>query len=169
MKLTKVVLLLSVISLSACTVPTSRTHFMELMKEDSGIGPWKRMTFSKTIDQPFEKAFNNINDKLQGCIPGGYQNVTMRGNNINSEFVNNNNQIEKVSSDKAEITIQQYHSNTILQSDGGFYLLAADMSRINEHSIKIDFYTGKHYLSIAEAIEFWANGSNKCHGIGGNP
>ncbi|NVK21631.1 MAG: hypothetical protein HWD86_03875 [Kangiellaceae bacterium] len=156
--------------LSACgTVPKSRMHFIELMKEESGVGPWKRMAFSKTIEKPFQKAFDNINDKLLGCVPGGYQTVTMRGSSMSSQSVNNNSRIEKVGSDKAEITIQQYHSGTVMQSDGGFYLLAVDMARVGEQSVRLDFFVGKHYLGLAEAVEHWANGSEKCHGIGGNP
>ena len=157
-------------SLWSCgTVPTSRAHFIELMKEETGAGPFKRMVFSKDINQSFNDVFANIDDKLQGCVPGGYQTVTMRGSSMSTQSVNNNDRIELVSPDKAEVTIQQYHSGTVMQSEGGFYLLAADVHRTSESSVRIDFYTGKHYLAIAEAIEQWANGSEQCHGIGGNP
>jgi hypothetical protein len=163
-------LLMACINLSSCgTVPTSRSHFIELMKEETGVGPFKRMAFSKTISQPFDAVFDNIDDKLQGCIPGGYQTVTMRGSSMSSQSVRNNDRIEKVSLGKAEITIQQLHSGTVMQSEGGFYLLAADVNRLDQNSVRIDFYMGKHYLGIAEAVEQWANGSQKCHSIGGNP
>ena len=171
MKLAISVLLLGTIaSLCSCgTVPNSRAHFIELMKEESGIGPFKRMVFSKTISEPFDKVIANIDDKLQGCIPGGFQTVTMRGSSMSSQTVRNNDRIEKVSPDKAEITMQQYHSGTLMQPEGGSYLLAADVFRLSENSVRIDFFTGKYYLGIAEAIEHWANGSEQCHGIGGNP
>ena len=139
------------------------------MKEESGVGPFKRMVFSREVSQPFDSVFNNIDDKLQGCVPGGYQSTTMRGSSISTQTVRNNDRIERISEYKAEITIQQQHSGTVMQSEGGFYLLAADLSKIDEKSVRIDFFTGKHYLGIAEAIEHWANGSEKCHDIGGNP
>jgi hypothetical protein len=171
MKLQNVVLLSIIcISLSACgTVPKSRSHFVELMKEGTGMGPFKRMAFSKVIPKPFAAVFDNINDKLLGCIPGGYQTTTMRGSSMSTLSVTNHNKIEKVTQDKAEITLQHFHSATLMQSDGGFYLLAADLHRIDQTSVRIDFFTGQHYLAIAEAIEQWAQGSQKCHGIGGNP
>ena len=171
MKVLKYVFLLIIcINLFACgTVPKSREHFVELMKEETGVGPFKRMAFSKTVSQPFDEAFDNIDDKLQGCVPGGYQTVTMRGSSMSTLSVSNNDRIEKVNPDKAEVTIQQYHSATLMQSEGGFYLLAADLIRIDKNTVRIDFFTGKHYLAIAEAIEQWAKGSQQCHGIGGNP
>lgn len=160
----------ALLGLVACgTAPTSRTHFIELMKEETGVGPFKRMVFSKTVPKSFDEAFANIDDKLQGCVPGGYQTTTIRGSSMSTQSVKNNDRIERVSPNKAEITIQQYHSGTVMQSEGGFYLLAADLNRLSENSVRIDFFTGKHYLGIAEAIEQWANGSEKCHGIGGNP
>ncbi len=168
--MTIVLIVASILSISACgTAPKSRAHFKELMMEGSGVGPWKRMTFSKTIQQSFNKAFGLINKKLQSCVPEGYQTVRMSGGNISSQSVNNNSRIERVSAGKAEITVQQFHSGTVMQSEGGFYLLAADMAKISNSSIKIDFFVSKHYLSVADAIENWANGSEKCHGIGGNP
>ena len=155
---------------SAVVVPKSRPHFIKLMKEGVGDGMFKSTTYSKTILQSFETAFANIDDKLKGCVPGGYQTMTMRGSQITSSLsVVNRERIEKVSPTKAEITIQQKHSSTILQSKGGFYLLAADLHKIDERSIKIDFYTANHYKKIADAIEQWSKGSQKCHGIGGNP
>jgi len=170
MKLKYTFLLIVCISLISCgTVPKSRGHFIELVKEETGFGPFKRMAFSKRVSRPFDQVFNNIKDKLEGCIPGGYQTMSMRGSSMSSLSVTNNNRIEKVSKNKAEITMQQKHSSTAMQSTGGFYLLAADIHRIDSKSVRIDFFTGKHYLSIAEAIEQWAKGSNKCHGIGGNP
>ena len=65
----------------------------------------------------------------------------------------NNQRVERVSPDKAEITVQQYHSSTVGQSEGGFYLLAADVLRVDKKSVRIDFYTAKHYAGIADAIE----------------
>ena len=88
---------------------------------------------------------------------------------MSSLSVHNNQRVERVSRDKAEITIQQIHSSTAMQSEGGFYLLAADVLRQDNKSVRIDFYTAKHYAGIADAIEKWAQGSPKCHGIGGNP
>ena len=82
--------------------------------------------------------------------------------------VQNNQRVERVSPNKAEITVQQYHSSTVGQSEGGFYLLAADVLRVDNKSVRIDFYTAKHYAVIADAIEKWAQGSQNCHGIGGN-
>lgn len=159
-----------VISLSACgTVPQSRAHFIELMKERTGSGPFQRMAFSKVVAQPFDKAVANIDDKLRRCVPGGYAQTTMRGPGVSSLSVQNNQRVDRVSPNKAEITVQQHHSSTVMQSEGGFYLLAADVLRRDNKSVRIDFYTGKHYAGIAEAIEKWAQGSQKCHGIGGNP
>ena len=160
------------ILVNACgTVPESRSHYIQLVKEKqgSGVGPFKVLVFSKTITQPFDAVFNNIDDKLQGCVPGGYQSTTMRGSSTSTLRVANNDRIEKVAPGKAEVTIQQYHSGTVMQSEGGFYLLAADVQALDADSVRLDFYTAKHYIAIAEAIEQWANGSDKCHGIGGNP
>ncbi len=156
---------------SCGTVPESRQHYIELLTEEqgTGMGPFKRMVFSKDVAQPFDAVFENIDDKLQGCVPGGYRSTTMRGSSMSSETVVNNDRIEKVSENKAEITVQQQHSGTIMQSEGGFYLLAADVHRVDEKSVRIDFFTAKHYIGIADAIEQWANGSQQCHGIGGNP
>jgi hypothetical protein len=159
-----------IISLSACgTVPQSRAHFIELMKEGTGSGPFQRMAFSKVVAQPFERAVANIDDKLRRCVPGGYTQTTMSGAAVSTLSVQNNQRVERVSQDKAEVTVQQYHSSTVSQSEGGFYLLAADVLRSDKKSVRIDFYTGKHYAGIADAIEKWAQGSPKCHGIGGNP
>jgi hypothetical protein len=171
MKLQRVSLLVMlVISLSACgTVPESREHYIELMKERTGSGSFQRMAFSKVVTRPFDKAVANIEDKLRRCVPGGYTQTTMSGSSVSSLSVNNNQRVERVSPNKAEITVQQYHSSTVMQSEGGFYLLAADVLRRDKKSIRIDFYTGKHYVGIADAIEKWAQGSQKCHGIGGNP
>lgn len=158
------------LGLSACgTVPESREHFVELMKEGTGVGPFKRLAFTKVVAQPFDAAFANIEDKLAGCVPGGYQSVSMRGSSMSSLSVSNNQRIERVSAGRAEITIQQYHSATVRQSEGGFYLLAADMRLEGSDSLAIDFYVGQHYLALADAVEQWAKGSDQCHGIGGNP
>src|SRR5687767_10791110 len=60
-------------SLTACgTVPQSRSHFIELMKEQTGSGSFQRMAFSKTVARPFDPVVANIDDKLQRCVPGGH-------------------------------------------------------------------------------------------------
>ena len=157
-------------SLTACgTVPQSRGHFIELMKEQTGSGPFQRMAFSKVVARPFDTVVANIDDKLRRCVPGGYTQTTMGGGSMSTLSVQNNQRVERVSPNKAEITVQQYHSSTVMQSEGGFYLLAADVLRLDNKSVRIDFYTGKHYAGIADAIEKWAQGSQNCHGIGGNP
>lgn len=171
MKLQRISLLaIFVISLSACgTVPQSREHYIQLIKDPTGMGSSQKMVFSKVVARPFDKAVANIEDKLRRCVPGGYTQTTMRGSGVSSLSVKNNQRVVRVSPNKAEITVQQYHSSTVMQSEGGFYLLAADVLRRDRKSIRIDFYTAKHYASIANAIEKWAKGSKKCHGIGGNP
>jgi hypothetical protein len=157
-------------SLTACgTVPQSRAHYIELMKEQTGSGPFQRMAFSKTVARPFDTAVANIDDKLRRCVPGGYRQTSVGSGGVSTLSVQNNQRVEKVSPDKAEITVQQYHSATVQQSEGGFYLLAADVQRVDKKSVRIDFYTAKHYIGIADAIEKWAQGSQNCHGIGGNP
>jgi hypothetical protein len=170
MKLEKISLLaILVLSLSACgTVPQSRAHYIELMKEPTGFGPFQRMAFSKVVARPFDKVVANIDDKLRRCVPGGYTQTTMSGGGMSTLSVQNNQRVERVSRDKAEVTVQQYHSSTAMQSEGGFYLLAADVLRRDKKSVRIDFYTAKHYAGIADAIEKWAQGSKKCRGIGGN-
>ena len=157
-------------SLTACgTVPQSRQHFIELMKEQTGSGPFQRMAFSKVVARPFDTVVANIDDKLRRCVPGGYTQTTMGGGSMSTLSVQNNQRVERVSPNKAEITVQQYHSSTVMQSKGGFYLLAADVLRLDNKSVRIDFYTAKHYAGIADAIEKWAQGSQNCHRIGGNP
>jgi len=156
-------------SLTACgTVPQSRTHYIELMKEQTGSGPFQRMAFSKVVARPFDTVVTNIDDKLRRCVPGGYTQTTMGSGGMSTLSVQNNQRVERVSPTKAEITVQQYHSSTVAQSEGGFYLLAADVLRLDNKSVRIDFYTAKHYAGIADAIEKWAQGSQNCHGIGGN-
>jgi hypothetical protein len=157
-------------SLTACgTVPQSREHFIELMKEQTGSGPFQRMAFSKVVARPFDTVVANIDDKLRRCVPGGHTQTTMGGGSMSTLSVQNNQRVERVSPNKAEITVQQYHSSTVMQSEGGFYLLAADVLRLDNKSVRIDFYTAKHYAGIADAIEKWAQGSQNCHRIGGNP
>jgi hypothetical protein len=156
--------------LTACgTVPQSRAHYIELMKEQTGSGPFQRMAFSKVVARPFDTAVGNIDDKLRRCVPGGYRQTSVGAGGVSTLSVQNNQRVEKVSPTKAEITVQQYHSSTVGQSEGGFYLLAADVLRLDSKSVRIDFYTAKHYAGIADAIEKWAQGSQNCHGIGGNP
>ncbi len=139
-------------SLTACgTVPQSRGHYIELMKEQTGSGPFQRMAFSKVVARPFDTVVANIDDKLRRCVPGGYTQTTMGGGSMST------------------LSVQKYHSSTVSQSEGGFYLLAADVLRRDNKSVRIDFYTAKHYAGIADAIEKWAQGSQNCHGIGGNP
>ena len=157
-------------TLTACgTVPQSRGHFIELMKEQTGSGPFQRMAFSKVVARPFDTVVANIDDKLRRCVPGGYTQTTMGGGSMSTLSVQNNQRVKRVSPNKAEITVQQYHSSTVMQSEGGFYLLAADVLRRDNKSVRIEFYTAKHYAGIADAIEKWAQGSQNCHGIGGNP
>src|SRR5262245_21029568 len=174
MKLPTIVILAAIlaISLAACgTVPQSRAHFIELMKEQKGTGSgaFERMIYSKTVARPFDPAVANIDDKLRRCVPGGYRQTTTGGGGVSTLSVQNNQRVERVSPDKAEVTVQQYHSATVQQSEGGFYLVAADVLRVDSKSVRIDFYTVKHYIGIADAIEKWAQGSQSCHGIGGNP
>ena len=157
-------------SLAACgTVPQSLAHYIELMKEQTGSGPFQRMAFSKVVARPFDTVLANVDDKLRRCVPGGYTQTTMASGSMSTLSVQNNQRVERVSPNKAEITVQQYHSSTVGQSEGGFYLLAADVLRVDNNSVRIDFYTAKHYVGIADAIEKWAQGSKSCHGIGGNP
>ena len=139
------------------------------MKEQTGSGPFQRMAFSKVVARPFDTVVANIDDKLRRCVPGGYTQTTMGGGSMSTLSVQNNQRVERVSPNKAEITVQQYHSSTVMQSKGGFYLLAADVLRLDNKSVRIDFYTAKHYAGIADAIEKWAQGSQNCHRIGGNP
>ncbi len=157
------------VTMAACgTVPQSRSHYIELVKDYKGWGASQRLVFSKTVERPFEKVVADIGDKLQRCVPGGYSQTTVRGGSMSSLSVKNNQRIAVVSEDKAEVTVQQFHSSTAMQSKGGFYLLAADVFRQGKGAVRIDFYTGKHYAGLAEAIEKWAQGSQRCHGIGGN-
>lgn len=168
--LQKTVLVIACLILASCmTVPESREHFVDLMKVESGSGPFKRMAFSKSVSHSFNDVFNRIDKKLNTCVPEGFTSTTMRSNSMSSNSVTNNDRIVKVSANTAEITIQQHHSDTLMQSDGGFFLLAGDVIGVDDGSARIDFYTSKHYLNIADAIEQWANGSSKCHGVGGNP
>ncbi len=159
-------------SLTVCgTVPQSRSHYIELIKEQAGTGsgPFQRMAFSKVVARPFDTVVANVDDKLRRCVPAGSKQTTMGGGSMSTLSVQNSQRVERVSPIKAEITVQQYHSSTVGQSEGGFYLLAADVLRVDNKSVRIDFYTAKHYAGIADAIEKWAQGSQNCHGIGGNP
>lgn len=162
-------LAISVVMAACGTVPQSREEFVHAIQNYNGLMASQTLVYSKEMDQPFDKAFANIEDKLARCIPEGYTETSMRGNLGFSNTVHNNQRIERVSPDKAEITIQQHHSDTYRQSEGGSYLLAADLFKQGNNKVRLDFYTGKHYASIAEAIEQWSAGSQKCHGIGGNP
>lgn len=158
-----------ILSVAGCgTVPQSRQHYIETLQDYSGFGSSQKMIFSKTVNQSFEPAVSNIEDKLMSCIPEGYSQTTVRGIGMSSLSVKNNQRVERASPDKAEVTVQQFHSSTAMQSKGGFYLLAADVLRQGPDAVRIDFYTSKHYSGIADAIVEWAKGSEKCHGIGGN-
>src|SRR5713101_2818339 len=156
-------------SLTVCgTVPQSRSHYIELIKEQAGTGSgsFQRMAFSKVVARPFDSVVADAFNKLRRCVPAGSKQTTMGGGSMSTLSVQNSQRVERVSPIKAEITVQQYHSSTVGQSEGGFYLLAADVLRVDNKSVRIDFYTAKHYAGIADAIEKWAQGSQNCHGIG---
>lgn len=170
-KVTTILLLAAAGVLAACstTVPQSREHYIELMQGYSGIGASQRLIYSREVDRPFEQVIANIEDRLNQCIPEGYTQTSVRGTLASSSTVSNNQRIEVVSQDKAEVTVQQHHTGTYMQSEGGFYLLAADIFREQSDRVRLDFYTAKNYAPVAEALEKWSQGSRQCHGIGGNP
>lgn len=171
MKYVTAILLLAIAAtLTACgTVPQSRQHYIELLQNYDGFGESQMLIYSKEVERPFEAVVANIEAKLNECVPEGYTQTTIRGNLPSSSTVTNNQRIEIVSRDKAEVTVQQHHTGTAMQSEGGLYLLAADVIREDSNKVRLDFYTGKPYSPIAEAIEKWSGGSGECHGIGGNP
>ncbi|WP_308366699.1 MULTISPECIES: hypothetical protein [unclassified Microbulbifer] len=165
---TALLLLAAAAILTACgTVPQSRSHYIELIQNHNGLGSSQKLIYSKEVNRPFEVVVANIENRLNQCVPEGYTQTSVRGNLASSSTVTNNQRIEIVSPNKAEVTVQQHHTGTYMQSEGGLYLLAADVTKAQPNKVRLDFYTAKHYAPIAEAIENWAQGSGQCHGIGG--
>lgn len=168
-KITAAVVATLTLLLTACgTVPQNRAHFVELMQNPTGLGKSFALVYSKEINAAFDSAVANIGARLEQCIPAGHTQVGTIGGSPHSNTVSNNHRIEKVSATKAELTIQQHHTDMMMQAEGGNYVLAADLFREGNRSIRMDVYTATTYRPLAQAVEQWAAGSRKCHGIGGN-
>ncbi|WP_434362362.1 hypothetical protein [Parasalinivibrio latis] len=170
----KIPIVAGALTLTACTssmftVPENRAHYIELMQQDTGIFSSLALVYSKEFNTTFESATKNIEKKISDCIPSGWeQHPTSNFTTSHYNKVTNNVRIHVVNGDKAEVTFQQHHTDTAFQSEGGLYLLAADVFRVDDGNIKIDFYTSTTQSETAEAVEQWAMGSDKCHGMGGN-
>ena len=70
-----------------------------------------------------------------------------------------------VSADKAELPVQQHHAQGVLnvtkEPEGGYYLLVADASPINENRTKVDFYRpSMGHNVLVKATKGWATGEN---------
>ena len=70
-----------------------------------------------------------------------------------------------VSADKAELHVQQHHAQGVLnvtkEPEGGYYLLVADASPINENRTKVDFYRpSMGHNVLVKATKGWATGEN---------
>jgi len=156
------------LALSGCAsmYPQSREAFVDYMQNYDGLMKSQVLVKNVDVSVAFDKVASNVEAGMNTCIPTDQRTQRVSMSSWSTVSERNNPTFTKVSTDKAEFTIQQIHSSMPGQPEGGLYLLAADIIR-NGKGTRLDIYSSKHYAPLVEAVEEWAKGSAACHGVGG--
>lgn len=161
------VLSVAVSTLSGCgTYPQTREAFIDTTMNYNGVMKSWMVTDSGTVATPYDKAINNVESQVATCISGDMER-SMAGATFVRIYQQNNPTFTRVDDNRAELTVQQIHTSTFGQPDGGFYLLAANMTRTSEDQTQLDIYSSTHYQPVIDAVKAWTAGSTACHGVGG--
>lgn len=155
------------LTMSGCgTYPQTRDAFVDQTINYDGMMKSWMVTDSGPVATPYETVVNNIESRVNDCISTTTQ-QSMTGANFVRLYQRNNPTLTRVDNNRAELTIQQYHTATLFQPEGGFYILAADITRNSQDHAQLDIYSNTHYQPVIDAVKEWANGSTSCHGVGG--
>ena len=75
--------------------------------------------------------------------------------------------VEKVSSQKTQVTFKAHDSNMIMQPDDGFIIFGADVTKTKGNKTHIKAASAFTTKELHEAIIGWSKGSKSCYGIAG--
>lgn len=166
-----VVALGAVVTLSGCAAiyPQSREAYIDEVANYDGLFQSLSLIESASVSTPFENAVANIESQVRNCISTDTEEVMVGAHftNFSTTLERNSVQFNKVSDERAELTLQQFNNAYWGQPEGGIYILAANITRAGQEQTQINVYTGTNYRPVYEALQQWANGSDACHGIGG--
>lgn len=165
----------AVISISGCgTYPQTREAFVDASVNYQGMMSSWMVNETDELAVSYEGAIKNMESQMRACIATGTQTSMMIGNGGSMGMAGatrltqqNNPSFAKIDDNHAELTIQQYHSSTMGQPEGGFYILAADLTRRENNQTRLDVYSSKNYRPLIDAVKEWAKGSTQCHGVSG--
>ncbi|MBZ2168095.1 hypothetical protein [Marinobacter sp. F4216] len=166
-----VIALGAAVTLSGCAAmyPQSRDAYIDEVANYDGMFKSLALIESTSVATPFEDAVANLQSQVGSCISTDLEEVRVGAHFTagSTTLERNNVQFNKVSDERAELTLQQFNNAYWGQPDGGVYILAANITRDDEEQTRIDVYTGTNYRPVYDAIQQWASGSKACHGIGG--
>lgn len=116
------------------------------------------------VDRAFEDVANTFETKGPECLDVTVT-TTSQTNMSYQVIVTNYNPSVHVSTDKAELHLQQHHEKGVLniteEPDGGYYLLVADAYPVANSQTRVDLYRPSvGHKVLLQAIKNWATGEN---------
>lgn len=156
-------------AISGCSAmyPQTREAFVDTVANYDGMMKDNMVNISETLTTPYERAVANVESQMQTCISTSTSSRRVTMSNYSTISQQNRPSFTRVSSDRAELTLQQWHSGMFGQPENGLYLLAADLIRSPSNTTQLDIYSSKQFTPVIEAVGMWAKGGKDCYGVGG--
>ena len=157
------VIITGITACSTARLPNTHNEYIEIMSGG------KFGTYSKVvmIDADFDKAILNVEKQLNNCInkyeikeKSGFRMKVVATHKIRGV-------VKRVGSEKAQVTIQHYSSNSkYRRPDEGVILYAGNITKISSGKIKLHSATQINTTENHKAVKGWAGGNTtQCYGL----
>lgn len=147
--------------LFAIQVPQSRTEFIEAVA--AGRGPTKVETV--TVDRSLDDVVATLEQKSAECLDVVVKRSGYVGTHMEVSSSDYNPTLERIDADSAAFALQVEHRPRGVghkPPPGGLYVMAADLTAIDEHRSEIVLYRPTMgFKKIAVSFKGWLDGSNE--------
>lgn len=152
----------SVLTLSGCVTshPMTAEEFRVAVRP--GAFSAKFETFE--VNRPYEDVAAAFQNRAPDCLSGRIK-TTSQTNMSYQVIVTSYKPTVQVSTERAEIHLQQHHEQGVLkvteEPDGGYYMLVTDAYPVDASRTRIEMFRPAFgYKNIVQAIKNWASGDN---------
>lgn len=149
------------LALSACVTshPMTAQEFREAVP---GAFSAEFETFE--VDRRFEDVAAAFQSRAPDCLSGQIK-TTSQTNMSYQVIVTDYNPTVQVSTERAEIHLQQHHEQGVLnvteEPDGGYYMLVVDAYPLGDSRTRIEMFRPAFgYKHVIQAVRNWATGEN---------
>lgn len=152
----------AVLALSGCVTshPMTADEFRAAVRPGTFSAEFE--TFE--VDRSFMDVAQTFQEKAPSCLSGRIK-TTSQTNTSYQVIVTRYTPTVQVSTERAEIHLQQHHEQGVLkiteEPENGYYMLVADAYPVDESHTRIEMFRPAFgYKHIIAAIKGWAKGDN---------